>query len=64
MSEPETHLAALREGADLRCLGVVSELPFGRLTRQIRAPRIHEGATEVQPLIIARELLHDTGALA
>jgi alkylation response protein AidB-like acyl-CoA dehydrogenase len=45
-------------------LGVVSEVPVERLYRDIRALRIYEGATEVQKLIIARELLKDaaTGA--
>jgi acyl-CoA dehydrogenase len=38
-------------------LGVVSEVPVERLYRDIRALRIYEGATEVQKLIIARELL-------
>ncbi len=38
-------------------LGVVSEMPVERLYREIRALRIYEGATEVQQLIIARELL-------
>ncbi len=38
-------------------LGVVSEQPVERLYREIRALRINEGATEVQMLIIARELL-------
>jgi len=40
-------------------LGVVSEVPVERLYRDIRALRIYEGATEVQKLIIARELLKD-----
>ncbi|MDP2825023.1 MAG: acyl-CoA dehydrogenase family protein [Sulfuritalea sp.] len=40
-------------------LGVVSEAPVERLYRDIRALRIYEGATEVQKLIIARELLKD-----
>ncbi len=40
-------------------LGVVSEMPVERLYREIRALRIYEGATEVQQLIIARELLKD-----
>ncbi len=40
-------------------LGVVSEQPVERLYREIRALRIYEGATEVQQLIIARELLKD-----
>jgi alkylation response protein AidB-like acyl-CoA dehydrogenase len=38
-------------------LGVVSGMPVERLYREIRALRIYEGATEVQQLIIARELL-------
>jgi alkylation response protein AidB-like acyl-CoA dehydrogenase len=40
-------------------LGVVSEQPVERLYREIRALRIYEGATEVQQLIIARELLQE-----
>ena len=40
-------------------LGVVSDQPVERLYREIRALRIYEGATEVQQLIIARELLKD-----
>jgi len=43
-------------------LGVVSEVPVERLYREIRALRIYEGATEVQQLIIARELLKEAGA--
>jgi alkylation response protein AidB-like acyl-CoA dehydrogenase len=42
-------------------LGVVSEQPVERLYRDIRALRIYEGATEVQQLIIARELLKGAG---
>ena len=38
-------------------LGVVRDMPVERLYREIRALRIYEGATEVQQLIIARELL-------
>ncbi|MET3132142.1 acyl-CoA dehydrogenase [Oxalobacteraceae bacterium GrIS 1.11] len=38
-------------------LGVVSGHPVECLYREIRALRIYEGATEVQQLIIARELL-------
>ena len=38
-------------------LGVVSDQPVERLYRDIRALRIYEGASEVQQLIIARELL-------
>ena len=38
-------------------LGVVSEVPVERLYREIRALRIYEGASEVQQLIIGRELL-------
>ncbi|HSV44794.1 MAG TPA: acyl-CoA dehydrogenase family protein [Ramlibacter sp.] len=40
-------------------MGVVSEQPVERLYREIRSLRIYEGATEVQQLIIARELLKD-----
>lgn len=43
-------------------LGVVSEQPVERLYREIRALRIYEGATEVQQLIIARELLKSVQA--
>jgi alkylation response protein AidB-like acyl-CoA dehydrogenase len=42
-------------------LGVVSEVPVERLYREIRSLRIYEGATEVQQLIIARELLKGVG---
>ena len=38
-------------------LGVVSEHPVEKLYREIRSLRIYEGASEVQQLIIARELL-------
>ena len=37
--------------------GVVSGMPVEKLYREIRALRIYEGATEVQKMIIARELL-------
>ena len=43
-------------------MGVVSDAPVERLYRDIRALRIYEGATEVQKLIIARELLKDSAA--
>jgi acyl-CoA dehydrogenase len=45
-------------------LGVVSGHPVERLYREIRALRIYEGASEVQQLIIARDLLkaHGEGA--
>ena len=38
-------------------LGVVSGHPVERLYREIRSLRIYEGATEVQQLIIGRDLL-------
>jgi len=44
-------------------LGVVSEQPVERLYREIRSLRIYEGATEVQQLIIARELLAEAAAV-
>ena len=37
-----------------------SGAPVESLYREIRALRIYEGATEVQKLIIARELLNTT----
>lgn len=40
-------------------LGVVSGHPVERLYREVRALRIYEGASEVQKLIIARELLRN-----
>lgn len=42
--------------------GVVSEEVVERLYREIRALRIYEGATEVQQLIIARELLKEVAS--
>ncbi|MBY0463730.1 MAG: acyl-CoA dehydrogenase family protein [Burkholderiales bacterium] len=42
-------------------MGVVSGQTVERLYRDIRALRIYEGATEVQQLIIARELLKEAG---
>ena len=41
--------------------GVVSGETVERLYREIRALRIYEGATEVQKLIIGRELLRRGG---
>jgi acyl-CoA dehydrogenase len=41
--------------------GVMCGEPVERLYRQIRALRIYEGATEVQKLIIGRELLKERG---
>ena len=43
-------------------LGAVSEQPVERLYREIRSLRIYEGATEVQQLIIAREMLSELAA--
>ena len=40
-------------------LGVRRDHPVERLYREVRALRIYEGATEVQKVIIARELLKD-----
>ena len=44
-------------------MGVMSEVPVERLYREIRSLRIYEGATEVQQLIIAREMLKEYSAL-
>ena len=38
-------------------LGVVSGHPVEQLYREIRSLRIYEGASEVQQLIIARDML-------
>ncbi len=43
-------------------LGVVSGQPVEKLYREIRALRIYEGASEVQQLIVARELLKEFAA--
>ena len=40
-------------------LGVVSGVPVERLYREIRSLRIYEGATEVQQLIIGRDLIKE-----
>jgi acyl-CoA dehydrogenase len=40
-------------------MGVQSEQAVEKLYREIRPLRIYEGASEVQQLIIARELLKD-----
>ncbi len=45
-------------------MGVVSDMPVERLYREIRALRIYEGATEVQQLIIARDLLRQAHSQA
>jgi acyl-CoA dehydrogenase len=42
--------------------GVVSDEPVERLYREIRALRIYEGASEVQQLIIGRDLLKEHAA--
>jgi acyl-CoA dehydrogenase len=38
-------------------LGVTKGNPAERLYREIRAPRIYEGTTEIQKVIIANHLL-------
>jgi len=44
-------------------LGVVKNHPVEKLYREVRALRIYEGASEVQKVIIARELLKEQNAL-
>jgi alkylation response protein AidB-like acyl-CoA dehydrogenase len=39
--------------------GVLAESPVDRLYRSVRALRIYEGTTEIQQLVIARELLRE-----
>ena len=39
--------------------GVLRGTPIERLYREVRAPRIYEGTSEIQRLIIARQLLRD-----
>src|SRR6266513_2422117 len=61
----QTKLADMATGIDaavLICggLGVKRGHPVERLYREVRALRIYEGATEVQKLIIARELLKES----
>ncbi len=41
--------------------GVLRGSPIERLYREVRAPRIYEGTSEIQRLIIARQLLRDAG---
>jgi acyl-CoA dehydrogenase len=43
-------------------LGVTRGTPVERLYREIRALRIYEGATEVQQLIVGRQMLNDYAA--
>ena len=49
-------------GGDLRRIATRRDQPVEKLYREIRALRIYEGATEVQQLIIARELLKSVQA--
>ena len=39
--------------------GVLAASPVDRLYRAVRALRIYEGTSEIQHLVIARELLRD-----
>jgi acyl-CoA dehydrogenase len=45
-------------------LGVTRGVKVEELYREIRALRIYEGATEVQKIVIARELLKSASAAA
>ena len=41
-------------------VGYTEELPLERYTRDARVTSIYEGTSEIQRIIIARELLHNT----
>src|SRR5690606_41114138 len=43
-------------------LGVLAESPVDHLYRAVRALRIYEGTSEIQQLVIARELGHSADA--
>jgi acyl-CoA dehydrogenase len=42
--------------------GLLAESPVDRLYRSVRALRIYEGTTEIQRLVVARDLLRETAA--
>jgi acyl-CoA dehydrogenase len=42
--------------------GVLRDHPVDRLYRSVRALRIYEGTTEIQQLVIARQLLRPSAA--
>ncbi|MGH8429141.1 MAG: acyl-CoA dehydrogenase family protein, partial [Solimonas sp.] len=42
--------------------GVLADHPVDRLYRSVRALRIYEGTTEIQHLVIAKQLLGEAGA--
>ncbi|HWP36867.1 MAG TPA: acyl-CoA dehydrogenase family protein [Gemmatimonadales bacterium] len=44
--------------------GVLADHPVDRLYRSVRALRIYEGTTEIQHLVIARQLLRDAGEVS
>ena len=39
--------------------GVVREMPVERLYRTVRQPRVYEGTSEIQRIVIARHILRD-----
>jgi acyl-CoA dehydrogenase len=40
---------------------VVKEYPMERLYREVRAPRVYEGTSEIQKLIIAGQVIKGVG---
>jgi acyl-CoA dehydrogenase len=61
LSSTETAQQVIDDALQLfGAMGVVSGHPLEQLYREIRALRIYEGASEVQQLIIARQLLRAT----
>ena len=53
-----SHLGKLPDGPEVFGRGVLSGTRVEALYRDIRPLRIYEGTTEIQKLVIARELLH------
>ena len=55
--DPRHHAVQIHGGA-----GVLRGSAIERLYREVRAPQIYEGTSEIQRLIIARQLLREAEA--